>query len=42
MYILSCLKRKLANLSMPPTLPAKIDENEMHTLRIAVMCFKKV
>ena len=27
---------------MPPTLSAKIDEKEMHTLRISVICFKKV
>ena len=42
MFILSCLKKKLADLSMPPTLSAKIDEKEMHILRISVMCFKKV
>ena len=32
---------KLANLSMAPTLSAKIDEKEMHTLRISAMCFTK-
>ena len=30
----------LEKLSMPPTLSAKIDEKELHTLRISVMCFK--
>ena len=34
-------KKHLAN-GISPTLSAKIDEKEMHTIRISVMCFKKV
>ena len=36
------LEKEVGKLSMPPTLSAKIDEKEMHILRISVMCFKKV
>ena len=35
------LQKQLANLSMSPILSANIYENEMHTLSISVMCFKK-
>ena len=34
--------KKKTNLSMPPTLSAKFDEKEMHTLRLSVKSFKKV
>ena len=41
-YILSCLKRIGKPNYASYTVSKQIGENEMHTLRISVMCFKKV